>query len=86
MIKNIFNEEELLTDTDNTSTDEDKEKLIYKRQTTTNKYYFHLDEEISSPEKYRSMCIILREAQDNDEIHLVINTPGGDIASFILHS
>jgi len=36
MIKNIFNEEELLTDTDNTSTDEDKEKLIYKRQTTTN--------------------------------------------------
>jgi len=27
MIKNIFNEEELLTDTDNTSTDEDKEKL-----------------------------------------------------------
>jgi len=81
MKKNMFDEDPSLNlDTNDLDI---KEQLIYKRQYIANKYYIHLDEEITEPNYYRSICLVLKEAQETDEVHFIINTPGGDISSFI---
>jgi ATP-dependent protease ClpP protease subunit len=64
------------------STD-DKDEIVYKTQVVLNKYYLHLDEDIVEPSHYRPMYITLREAQEEDIIHFIINTNGGDVNTFI---
>lgn len=51
-------------------------------------YHFDLMDEIAVPEDYVELLDALREASEDDEVHIHINTPGGDlsIVAQILHN
>jgi ATP-dependent protease ClpP protease subunit len=46
-----------------------------------NVYHIYIDQEIGAPEKYRSALNILRKATSSDIINLIINSPGGSMAT-----
>ncbi len=47
------------------------------KQEARNIYTFHLDNELIDPAAYRDLFSILRDMGENDEMHLMINAPGG---------
>lgn len=43
----------------------------------SNKFTFHLDSPLIEPAAYRDLFTILRNMREEDEMHLLINAPGG---------
>lgn len=54
-----------------------KEGIFAKKQYISNHYSFYIDEDIEISSNYRELFNILREAEENDVVTLVINSRGG---------
>jgi ATP-dependent Clp protease, protease subunit len=52
-------------------------KMIHHTKIVTNVYKVYLDEDIGEPSKYRDLITLLSDANEGDEIHLLINSCGG---------
>lgn len=57
----------------------DREFPVYVKQSVSNTYSLYLDSSINTAEEMRDMINALLYAQENDEVLLHINSPGGSV-------
>lgn len=50
---------------------------------TIKKYIINFDSEISDPFAYRKIYDCLRKVKEEDEVHVVLNSGGGDLTTFV---
>jgi len=56
-------------------------EIVQSTMTMSMTYHINIDSEISSPSDYRQVYDTLRKANVNDKVFILINTPGGELAS-----
>lgn len=77
---NVLDDEDKDEITGSTSVNE---KLIIKKENKKIEYHIHLDTIIDSPNNYRNIFEILRDATREDKIIFHLNTPGGWVDTMI---
>jgi ATP-dependent protease ClpP protease subunit len=70
-------------DLDDSLSNDENNDLVYCEKVTIKHWYVNIDEDINEPQCYRKVFRLLKEANEYDEIHFLINTFGGVVSSFI---